>query len=79
MMSLICFDSEYGKKLKEKKRYTTTFCGVVVVNDKEALIRRLLDYYNNNTTQKTFNYQSRPPVQPVACTAPIRGYYRLSP
>ena len=39
--------------MKEKKRDTTTFCGVVVVNDKEALIRRLLDYYNNNTTQKT--------------------------
>ena len=24
-------------------------------------------------------FQSRPPVEPVACTAPIRGKYRLHP
>ena len=27
----------------------------------------------------TFSLQSRPPVQPVACSTPKRGYYRLSP
>ena len=42
-----------GEKLKEKKNNTTTVCGNVVVNDNEALISRLLDFYNNNTTLKT--------------------------
>ena len=39
--------------MKEKKNNTTTVCGNVVVNDNEALISRLLDFYNNNTTLKT--------------------------
>ena len=34
--------------------------------------------FQGKRTPETRN-ESRPPVQPVACTAPIRGYYRLNP
>ncbi|MBQ8432665.1 MAG: hypothetical protein IJX28_07250 [Clostridia bacterium] len=31
-------------------------------------------FFHNGVCQ-----QSKPPVQPVVCTAPVRGYYRLNP